>query len=279
MEPPIEMAQALAERLSRLEGMAAVVLGGSLARGTAREDSDLDLGLYYYPERPFSVAELGEIARELDDRHLPDLVTPMGEWGPWINGGGWLVIGGRHVDFLYRDLDKVIDVVARCAAGRITCDYQIGHPAGFHNHIYAGEIYHCRPFFDRFGVMRALKGLLAEYTPSMRDATIEKYLYEASFSITIAEKPADRGDVHQVAGCLFRAICCLVQVLYALNRRYFVNEKGSIAEVESFAIRPPDFGARTGAILGALGTAPEQLRASLERCRSLVQAVIELRAA
>ena len=72
------------------------------ARGTARPDSDVDIGLYYDPESPFSIEELDAAAGDLDDRHVPKLVTRFGDWGADVNGGGWLIIGGRHVDFLYR---------------------------------------------------------------------------------------------------------------------------------------------------------------------------------
>jgi predicted nucleotidyltransferase len=276
MSAAVELAQRVAERLSKVDGVEAVALGGSQARGTASEDSDIDLGIYYYPEQPFSIDELAGIARELDDRHLPSLVTPLGEWGPWINGGGWLVIEGRHVDFLYRDLDKLADVIARCAGGRISCDYQIGHPAGFHSHIYMAEAYYCRLLYDPRGSVRTLKALASEYTPSMRDRIVAKYLYEAWFSLRIADKPAGRRDVHYVSGCLFRAVCCLVQVLYALNRRYFVNEKGSVSEVESMALKPANFEAEVSSILGGIGLQPQELRATVERCRALVQSVTDL---
>jgi hypothetical protein len=75
-----------------------VALGGSWARGEARPDSDVDLGLYYRPDSPPDVGDLRRLARELDDRHPPDSVSEIGEWGPWINGGGWLRIAGRPVD-------------------------------------------------------------------------------------------------------------------------------------------------------------------------------------
>ena len=75
-------------------------------------------------------------------------VTPLGEWGPWINGGGWLTVAGRKVDLLYRDLARVRSVVADCAAGRIAMAYQPGHPHGFCSAIWMGEIALCRPIFD-----------------------------------------------------------------------------------------------------------------------------------
>ena len=129
--PVPDVALHVAERLRTLSGVAAVVLGGSVARGDADARSDVDLGLYYDPARPFAIPALREVARELDDRHQADLVTDFGGWGPWINGGGWLVIGGTRVDWLYRDLTKVGVVVADCLDGRYATYYQPGHPTRF----------------------------------------------------------------------------------------------------------------------------------------------------
>src|SRR5208282_1693650 len=102
-----EICKRVAARLAAIKGIRAVALGGSRARGTAREDSDLDLGLYYDRSAPFMIEELDAAARQLDDRHASDLVTPLGAWGQGVNGGGWLLIGGHHVDFLYRDLSHM----------------------------------------------------------------------------------------------------------------------------------------------------------------------------
>src|SRR5271157_1577044 len=90
-------------RVSKIDGVEAIVLGGSRARGTADERSDIDLGIYYDGKHPFSTAALGAAAKELDDRHSDNLVTSFGDWGPAVNGGGWLEIRGNHVDFIYRE--------------------------------------------------------------------------------------------------------------------------------------------------------------------------------
>jgi hypothetical protein len=80
-------------------------------------------------------------------RHADGLVTRRC-LGPGVNGGGWLLIGGRHVDFLYRDLRRVREVVDGCIHGQMDAVYQLGHPIGFQNQIYAGETHFCRPLCD-----------------------------------------------------------------------------------------------------------------------------------
>jgi predicted nucleotidyltransferase len=273
---PIQIARNVAQRLSRIEGIVAVALGGSLARGTADEASDIDLGIYYDPAHPFSVRALADVAREIDDRRLPNLMTGFGEWGPWVNGGGWLIIGRRHLDLLYRDLDRVRAAIAECRAGRVTCHYQLGHPHGFYNHMYMGEVHYCIPVHDPDGVLEGLKESTAEYPEALRGALIGKHMFDADFELAIAEKPAARGDVYYAAGCLFRSVGFLVQVLYALNRRYFVNEKGAMREVESFALKPQDFSGLAAQALGAVGMTRDQISAAIGTVRSLIQATREL---
>ena len=84
--------------LQSTNGIAAVALGGSRARGTATEASDYDLGLFFHRERPLDVDGLRRALAPLVDA-VPT-ITEVGEWGPWIVGGGWLRVGGRKVDLL-----------------------------------------------------------------------------------------------------------------------------------------------------------------------------------
>jgi len=144
-------------RVSKIAGIKAIVLGGSHARGTADERSDIDLGIYYDGKHPFSISALGAAAQELDDRHSDNLLTSFGDWGPAVNGGGWLEIRGNHVDFLYREIDAVHEAIEDCVAGRPRSIYQLGHPLGFHIQIYAGEVHVCRPLYDSSGTVARLK--------------------------------------------------------------------------------------------------------------------------
>jgi predicted nucleotidyltransferase len=271
-----EIFSLVVRRVAKLDGVAAIVLGGSRARGNADERSDIDLGIYYDGANPFSTATLGEAAQELDDRHLDGLVTSFGEWGPGVNGGGWLEIRGHHVDFIYREIGVVREAIEDCIAGRPRSIHQLGHPLGFHMQIYAGEVHVCRPLFDPAGALAELKSFVREYPEKFRTAAVAKHLFDAEFEISIAAKPAARADVMYVAGCLFRAAGFMTLVLYALNRRFFLNEKGAFAESRRFAIKPARFHDTAASVLGRIGVTSTELSASVESFQGLVAELSQL---
>lgn len=263
-------------RLKAIDGIEAIVLGGSQARGTARPDSDVDIALGYEAERPFSIAELDLAASELDDQHRARLMTHFGDWGPGVNGGGWLMIDGHHVDFLYRDLARVREVIERCREGRAEGWYQLGHPMGFQSQIYMGEIDCCRALYDPAGKIAALKAMTSPYPDAMRRALVEKHLFDAEFESALAEKPAARGDIVYAAGMMFRASGFMILVLYALNRRYFVNEKMASIESETFPLLPRDFHSRVRKILGAIGGSAQAAADSASQMRAAAKDLREL---
>lgn len=263
--------QAVVAELSRVGGVQAVVLGGSRARGTHTPSSDIDLGIYYDQRHPLDIRALGETAARLDDGHGTDLVTPVGGWGPWINGGGWLRIQSQPVDFLYRDLDKVKRVISDCLHGTIEIFYQPGHPHGFPTTIYLGEVAVCRPLWDPGGVLGELKKMVHPYPDSLQKAVIQKFSWEIDFSVEIAKKSIERADAAYASGCCFRGLMCMLQVLFALNREYWLNEKGAVKIAGNFKIKPARLQSRvdemfrvlaadSGAILDAIDILKELSR-------------------
>jgi predicted nucleotidyltransferase len=240
------------DRLQSIGGIAAIALGGSRARGNHTQKSDVDLGIYYKPENPLDLIALNHLASELDDNHRANLITPIGEWGKWINGGGWLKIEGVSVDFLYRDVAQVNRVIDDCKLGQITIDYQPGHPHGFVSSIYMGEVAICLPLHDPDGVLDALKAKTKPYPIELQQATINKFAWEISFSLFVAQKAVARRDVAYAAGCCFRSIACMNQVLFALNQEYLLNEKGAVAVANSFALCPQNYQQRVESVFANL---------------------------
>jgi hypothetical protein len=203
-------------------------------------------------------------------------VTRIGEWGPWINGGGWLSVGGVEVDLLYRDLGRIREVVAEARQGRFSMSYQPGHPHGFCSAIWMGEVATCRPLLDPLGLTAGLKAETRPYPEELRRALVARFGWEAEFAVDNAEVAARRAEQTHVAGCAHRALCCAAQVLFALNGRYLINEKGAVAEaaalpitVDGLAEAPAEVWREIGG--GDLAGALRRLRGLTDELRVVVQ--------
>lgn len=253
--------------LAGVPGVAAVVLGGSRARGTATETSDYDLGLYFQRGRPLDTEALLRAVRSLVDHPETAAITPIGEWGPWIVGGGWLRIASKKVDILYREIEAVDEVITDASAGRISMHYQPGHPHGFCSAHWMGEVALCQPLHDPDRAVAELKARTQPYPQALAEALMGKFLWEVGFSIENARLGAARGDATHVAGCAYRALCCAAQVLFALNARYLINEKAALEAAQGFPITLVDLSSRVDAVWRAIGR--RDFEPALETLQSL----------
>lgn len=226
------------EQIKHIDGVSAIVLGGSRARGTHTPKSDIDLCIYYHPAHPLDLTALERVAAEIDDSHRAELITPIGGWGPWINGGGWLTVQSQAVDFLYRDLSKVEGIINDCLKGHVDMVYQPGHPHGFVSSIYLAEVAVCQPLWEADGQLSALKQRVRPYPQALQKALIQKFAWEIDFALGTGRKSIERKDVTYAAGCCFRAVACMLQVLFALNEEYWLNEKGALLIADKFQLRP-----------------------------------------
>ena len=178
-----ELVSSLVKQLGVIRGIRAVVLGGSHARGRAQPGSDIDLGLLYSETDPFSIQSVRELAESVNDTAGP-VVTNFYEWGPWVNGGAWLTIGGQRVDFIYRSLEHVERVIAEAETGRYEVHYLQQPPFGFFSGTYLGEVAVCIPLFDPEARLEVLKRRVAEYAEALRRAVLQDYLFMAEFTLT-----------------------------------------------------------------------------------------------
>jgi predicted nucleotidyltransferase len=239
--------------LSQVNPVAAIMLGGSRARGTAHSASDYDIGLYFLTKEVLDTGRLLAAVTTLVDDPLKAHVTPVGGWGPWIVGGGWLSVEGRKVDLLYRNIEAVAEVIEACRAGNISMHYQPGHPHGFCSAIWMGEVVLGLPLHDPARCLARLKARSSPYPAAQRHALIRKFQWEILFSIENAEIAVSRGEETHMAGCVYRALACLAQVLFALNERHLINEKGALPEAAMLPLTIPDLSARVANVWRLIG--------------------------
>jgi predicted nucleotidyltransferase len=239
--------------LKAISGIEAVVLGGSRARGTHSPESDVDIGIYY-DGATFDLMSLNKAARLLDDEHRERLIVPPGEWGKWVNGGGWLIIDGHPVDFILRDVERVENVITQCQEGNISAHYQTGHPHAYINAMYMGELAICKILWDKQGNISARKRVAQQYPPKLKEAIIGLFGFEAGFSLMLAESKANKDDVYYVVAHIVRSVSALNQVLFAINEEYCLNEKKAVAMIDGFSIRPPGYRDKVDSIFATAAT-------------------------
>jgi hypothetical protein len=270
------LVRALTEALRDVPGLRGVALGGSYARGMARTESDIDLGVYYSDSAPLSVAAVREVTARFPGSEHP-IVSELFGWGPWVNGGAWLTIDGQRVDLIYRSLEHLERVIAAAERGDHERDFGQQPPFGFFGPTYLGELAIAVPLFDPFGRIADLKGRVAQYPEALRRRVVQDYLWSAEFELhAFAPKFAHRAGIFLTASTIARGAHSLIMVLFALNRRYFVNDKTALAEVAAFPLCPPAFGERVEALLSSVGSTSEDLEHAVALATELMREVADL---
>lgn len=206
--------KSVAEKLSSLSYIEGIVLGGSRARGTHTEDSDIDIGIYYNSES-FDINTINQFATKLDDEHRNNLVVPPGAWGDWINGGGWLVINGYHVDLILRDIKRVEQIMKDTEHGIVTANYQTGHPHGYISAMYRGELAISKILYAKNESLCELKKQAETYPNALQKSLVNFFMFEAGFSLMFVKANSGTDDKYYIAGHVFRIVSCLNQVLFA----------------------------------------------------------------
>lgn len=231
---------ALARELASLDGVVGVVLGGSRAGGTHRPDSDWDLGLYYRSsQRPFDPAGVRRLGHQ-------GHVSELGEWGPVVNGGGWLTVAGLPVDVLFRDLDTIEVWLREAEQGRFEVCVQNGYVVGAPTYLPVGELALCEP----------ISGELPRpaFPPALAAAARSHWQGRASVSLVFAQGHARLADAVCCAGMLIDAILCTAHARLAWRREWVLNEKRLVQRAGLGALQ---------SVLARPGTTIEELMATV----------------
>jgi hypothetical protein len=196
----------LADELAASDGVVAVVLGGSRARGDEDAHSDWDLGVYYRGR-----VDLSTLARHGD-------VHPPGSWGRLMNGGAWLRLGDLEVDVLLREVTVVEHWTAEAAAGRFEVDGVLGYVAGLATYSLTAELAGCRAIHGALDLDTSFPDALAATAPA-------RWRFCRDFSLTYAAGHAARGNVVGALGQAARAVFEEAHARACAQRRWVLNEK------------------------------------------------------
>lgn len=255
----------VAAELAQLPTVVGVVLGGSRARGDHLPTSDVDLGVYCDGDP--DAGALADLAERLTGARVP--VAGPGGWGPWVNGGAWLRLDGTAVDWILRDLRRVEEQCARAGRGEFAFHAQAGHPLGFLDVSYAGELATARILADPGGRLGDLQARVLDYPVALAEA-MQEALWETDLLLAAADKGLARGDVTYVVLCLSRVVLLAAHAVCARAGTWATNEKGLVALAAAQPGAPEAFRERAEAALAVGASRPAELATAVTAVRDLV---------
>ncbi|MNP41003.1 hypothetical protein D3C76_1346790 [compost metagenome] len=94
---------------------------------------------------------------------------------------------------------------------------------------------------------------------------------QATFTLENGYKGIYKKDLSYMAGCFFRSVSCLNQVLFAINETFLMNEKGATAIADSFSIVPSKYSQRINEIFTLITEDQENLKKAIYMMRELIQ--------
>jgi len=175
------------------------------------------------PRRSWGARALGSAAPVAGGYRSRDQAARVGEWGPVVNGGGWLTVAGLPVDVLFRDLDTIKVWLREAEQGRFEVCVQSGYVVGAPTYLPVGELALCKP----------ITGELPRPTfPSALAAAARSgWQGRASVSLLFAHGRARLADVVCCTGMLTDAILCTAHARLAWRREWVLNEKRLVEHV------------------------------------------------
>jgi hypothetical protein len=141
---------------------------------------------------------------------------------------------------------------------------------------YLAETHICLPLYDPDGLIARLKQAVAQYPPLLKQRILSDSLWSVEFTLAHARGFAAAGDVYATSGCLGRAAASLTQALFALNEKYFINDKKAMVELGVFRILPDGYLEQLNAVLAHPGASPRELAHSVAALDSLWRQVVAL---
>ncbi|MCZ8023093.1 MAG: nucleotidyltransferase domain-containing protein [Cyclobacteriaceae bacterium] len=254
----------ITNELKQLKGIKAVVLGGSHATHMAHEKSDLDIGIYYHPDKPFEITDIQTLAKKISNNNQP-VVTGFYEWGPYVNGGAWIETDICQVDFIYKNLNQIKEAIDQAEKGIWDINYEQQPPFGFSTLTFLAETFYCIPLFENTNEIKTLKERVKNYPQKLKHAVVQQCLWAAEFSIWQGENFADKNDLYATYGCITRALHKIIFALFSLNELYPMGDKNALPIIERCAVKPTHLTKRVNEVLTFNYTLPKERMVHLKK--------------
>jgi hypothetical protein len=247
----LEIARQVADRLRGYEGIRAIVVGGSVARGYADAYSDLEMPLFW--EALPGDALRQAIAADLGATYLYGYDGPARE--------DQLLIGGFQVDFWHNTV---------AAEERVLDEVLLGYDTDLGSSNFLDTVRACIPLYGE-AVIERWKARARAYPDELAVRAIEGAI--ARLDRGHIEAHAARGNPTMVYATIAALQQQVFLILLALNRAYFPSHKWLYRALEEMPVKPAQIEARfRRAYVAPVGDAIADTLAVVAETLALVEA-------
>ncbi len=219
------------------DGRCAVALAGAHAKGAADASSDIDFFVYADGARPYD-ERMKLIASKADAGTHPWLDRTF-DATPW-GGSTDLMYKGTPVEITARTISNTQKIVTDCLDGRFEIIPATWTSNGYYTYIYLCELSFVKPVYDPDGVLAELQQQAKQYPPKLRKAIVDTFMARAGTWLENFhyESAIKRADLLFCAPIVQHTVLDMVQVIFAINQRYFTGDKKLEQALQSMAICP-----------------------------------------
>ena len=225
------LAAEIAERIRLLEGANAVALGGSLGRGYADRQSDIDL-IVFGPGIPQEADRRRLIAAWSDIRRGP-LIEPACDS---------VVLDGTMVHIRYWTRQTVEDMLVAFP----------GPPRSPEQRILAEELQNCHPLVDPDGRLKEWKEVLERLPEELVKAVIREVWDRRPRFRDQWQKAQDSDDWIHLYCLANQAVNDLLIALYIRTGRFLSTPRWVHLDTHAFEVGQPELGRRLSALVHAI---------------------------
>ena len=149
----------LVDIIKSVDGVKSIVASGSYSLDLSDNMSDVDLIIFYDECNPINVKGLNSILCSIGDFKNP-IVSQIGDWDPFLNGGAWFVYQGTNIDLYYCNINILEATISNCKQGNISFnDVNMERivPFGYYNFYLLGMVKKMVSLSDPNGINKYLK--------------------------------------------------------------------------------------------------------------------------
>lgn len=213
------------------KGRCAVTIGGSHGKGTFDNRSDVDFRVF--------CDEIVGGSRCWETEAWKSFSRIVDRWRAQ----------GVDIDYCWvRTIGEIDAQLETWLSGQLLPEEMVWTLWGYH---LLTDIANQMVIDDPAGIVAAWQARLTPYPRALQHAIIQKHMGSLNYwrSDYHYRNKVERGDVVFLAGIAARLVHDMMQVLFAINKTYYVGDGNNLHYVATFTVQPRDFADRISAIL------------------------------